>query len=349
MRREMEQTRGGDGAAASGGSVALVSQLQARLTQLTQQLADRTREAEEARVRSEGGGLLTQLQSKLATAEADVARLMVEREKLMEMSNMLRADLHRATANALLPAADGGAGAGAAEVRARAEREVASRYETKLGEIEASMRELVAQNAALKVELRKWTEHTEAEVERRSTIRRPARPMEHGGPPSSAQYGGPPSTEARSGFSRRAVDFAEEEAALLTRAEQHAASAAAAGEDDVGRGLSRRAGLALSPEDDARWLHDGGGGSGGDDEDAAVRWAAPRGAEADPARHRARAKLEEAKLSLAGSSAAISERQPRHERGTSSQTKARLMEIQKKRSELMRKRQGVRNYNDTDD
>ena len=349
MRREMEQTRGGDGASASGGSAALVSQLQARLTQLTQQLADRTREAEEARVRSEGGGLLTQLQSKLATAEADVARLMVEREKLMEMSNMLRADLHRATANALLPAADGGAGAGAAEVRARAEREVASRYETKLGEIEASMRELVAQNAALKVELRKWTEHTEAEVERRSTIRRPARPMEHGGPPSSAQYGGPPSTEARSGFSRRAVDFAEEEAALLTRAEQHAASAAAAGEDDVGRGLSRRAGLALSPEDDARWLHDSGGGSGGDDEDAAARWAAPRGAEADPARHRARAKLEEAKLSLAGSSAAISERQPRHERGTSSQTKARLMEIQKKRSELMRKRQGVRNYNDTDD
>ena len=32
-----------------------------------------------------------------------------------------------------------------------------------------------------------------------------------------------------------------------------------------------------------------------------------------------------------------------------SQTKARLMEIQKKRSELMRKRQGVRNYNDTSD
>ena len=333
MRREMEQTRGGDGAAASGGSVALVSQLQARLTQLTQQLADRTREAEEARVRSEGGGLLTQLQRKLATAEADVARLMVEREKLMEISNMLRADLHRATANALLPAADGGAGAGAAELRARAEREVASRYETKLGEIEASMRELVAQNAALKTELRKWTEHTEAEVDRRSTIRRPARPVEYGGPPSSAGC-----------FSRRAVDFAEEEAALLTRAEQHAASAAAGSEPSS---AEPRAGLALSPEDDARWLQDGGGDD--DDDDAAVRWAAPRGAEADPARHRARAKLEEAKLSLAGSSAAISERQPRHERGTSSQTKARLMEIQKKRSELMRKRQGVRNYNDTDD
>ena len=37
------------------------------------------------------------------------------------------------------------------------------------------------------------------------------------------------------------------------------------------------------------------------------------------------------------------------ERATASQTKARLMEIQKKRSELMRKRQGVRNYNDTSD
>ena len=48
MRREMEQTRGGEGAAASAGSAAVVSQLQARLTQLTQQLADRTREVEEA-------------------------------------------------------------------------------------------------------------------------------------------------------------------------------------------------------------------------------------------------------------------------------------------------------------
>ena len=144
------------------------------------------------------------------------------------------------------------------------------------------------------------------------------------------------------------MDFAEEEAALLTRAEQHAASAVAASGP---LSAEPRAGLALSPEDDARWLLDDGGGD--DDDDAAVRWAAPRGAETDgasgAARHRTRAKLEEAKLSLAGSSAAISERQPRHERGTSSQTKARLMEIQRKRSDLMRKRQGVRNYNDTED
>ena len=63
-------------------------------------------------------------------------------------------------------------------MRARAEREVASRYEAKLGEIEASMRELVAQNSALKAELRKWTEHTEAEVDRRSTIRRLALGLE---------------------------------------------------------------------------------------------------------------------------------------------------------------------------
>jgi len=48
---------------------------------------------EEARVRSEGGGLLAQLQSKLGVAEADVARLMVEREKLIEISNMLRLGL----------------------------------------------------------------------------------------------------------------------------------------------------------------------------------------------------------------------------------------------------------------
>ena len=44
-------------------------------------------------MRSEGGGLLAQLQSKLAVAEADVARLMVEREKLIEISNMLRLGL----------------------------------------------------------------------------------------------------------------------------------------------------------------------------------------------------------------------------------------------------------------
>ena len=48
---------------------------------------------------------------------------------------------------------------------------MANRYEDKLGEVETSMRELVAQNAALKAELRKWTEHTEAEVRLRLRLR----------------------------------------------------------------------------------------------------------------------------------------------------------------------------------
>ena len=105
----------------------------------------------------------------------------------------------------------------------------------------------------------------------------------------------------------------------------------------------------LSASDD----DDGGGAGAG--AAAPQRWAAPRGgldADGARARQRARAKLEEAKLSLAGSSAAIAPRQPpagQSARGTSSQTKARLHEIQRKRAELMRKRQGVRNYNDTDD
>ena len=80
-----------------------------------------------------------------------MSRLVAEREKLMEISNMLRADLNRVTASALQPAAPDGLA-----VREAAEREVASRYEAKLGEIEASMRELVGQNGALKAELRRW-------------------------------------------------------------------------------------------------------------------------------------------------------------------------------------------------
>jgi len=58
-------------------------------------------------------------------------------------------------------------------VRARAEREVASRYEAKLGEIEASMRELVAQNSALKAELARVRVRVRARARVRARVPNP--------------------------------------------------------------------------------------------------------------------------------------------------------------------------------
>ena len=111
------------------------------------------------------------LRGQLAAAEADVARLAEEREKLMEISNMLRADLNRAMADGASPAASRDAAEAAAEratrevggpVEAAGESErvvgqgkevceqVGAQYEAKLGEIEGAMRELISQNRALK-------------------------------------------------------------------------------------------------------------------------------------------------------------------------------------------------------
>lgn len=74
-------------------------------------------------------------------------------------------------------------------------------------------------------------------------------------------------------------------------------------------------------------------------------------------RARARAKLDEAKstLHLTGTAVQGSAGRPsssapvgQSERATASQTKARLLDIQRKRAELIRKRQMVRNYNERD-
>ena len=109
------------------------------------------RECEALRANVDGGELMHVLRAKLAAAEADVARLVSERERLMEISNMLRADLNRVLAE----------GSPAQVVGTldsqQVQREVAARYETKLGEIEAAMQELIGQNRALKAELRRWT------------------------------------------------------------------------------------------------------------------------------------------------------------------------------------------------
>ena len=52
-------------------------------------------ECEKLRTERDSGGVVRELQAKLQTAEADITRLVAEREKLMEISNMLRADLNR--------------------------------------------------------------------------------------------------------------------------------------------------------------------------------------------------------------------------------------------------------------
>lgn len=123
---ELERARGeAAGAASLEQSVrskeVMISQLQARVTEVTAQLEAKSKECETLRAEREGGGLVRELQAsdeqrggwtlhlpphhrptsllwlqaKLKTAEGDLARLVAEREKLMEISNMLRADLNR--------------------------------------------------------------------------------------------------------------------------------------------------------------------------------------------------------------------------------------------------------------
>ena len=117
--------------------------MQAKLTEMTKALEERTRECEGLKLQLDGGGVVQTMKARLEAAEADLTRLVAEREKLMEISNMLRADLNRvltesfATPNPQV----------AAE---RAEREVATRYEAKLSQIEISMKQLLGQNKALK-------------------------------------------------------------------------------------------------------------------------------------------------------------------------------------------------------
>ena len=63
-------------------------QLQRRVTDLTSQLESKAAECETMRALCDGGGLVRELQAKLGRAETDLARLVGEREKLMEISNM---------------------------------------------------------------------------------------------------------------------------------------------------------------------------------------------------------------------------------------------------------------------
>ena len=177
----------GDGS--GGGATAALQAMQEKLTEVTATLAERTSECEALRLQRDGGGLVQTLQAKLGAAEQDLSRLVAEREKLMEISNMLRADLNRVLSESFVQPS-------ATAAVERAEREVASRYETKLTEIEAAMRELIGQNKSLKEELRRWTSegtelaNTAAEMRTsRSTTRREAREFLSRATPATAGGG----------------------------------------------------------------------------------------------------------------------------------------------------------------
>jgi len=225
----------------------------------------------------------------------------------MEISNMLRADLNRVVSDGFR--AGGGDGAAAAE---RAEREVAARYDAKLADIESSMRELVAQNRALKDELRRWTAADGFEPPPRP------RPTPASAACAAAAADGP------SAFGGGAGDEDDDDP-----------TSAGAAERAFQRAAARRA---TSANSSARSRLAAGGSALYDAQDAP--------------RMRAREKLEEAKssLQLAGSSAPrLGERPPsvpQTARATPSQNSARLTDIQRKRSELVKRRSGVRNWNE---
>ena len=89
------------------------------------------------------------LRSELEAAHSDVAELMAEREKLMELSNQLRADLNHAVA----AEADESE---LSQVAKKVEEETASRYQRKVESVERRLRDLQSHNRALTSELHKW-------------------------------------------------------------------------------------------------------------------------------------------------------------------------------------------------
>ena len=259
----------------------------------------------------------------------------------------------------------------------RAEREVASRYESKLGEIEAAMRELVGQNRTLKDELRRWTsEGTDfapytsgVTVAHAAAHARRATPTTAGGGLGGVRGGtgvrGSGIATAEFGMARTGLAPHEGDTPLRPMW-AWGGDGAAAGDGGPGGGLG---GGDEGDEAEFEEAPTGGMHSGRSGEmhsaDRAMRrlhtdrrpGTAPPEAGAsssgEGSRARARAKLDEAKssLQLAGSAAPMGSAAARGapqttDRATASQTKARLQDIQRKRAELIRKRHMVRNYND---
>ena len=208
---------------------------------------------------------------------------------------MLRADLNRVLSDSFVAP-------GAMAATERAEREVASRYDTKLAEIEGAMRELVGENRSLKDELRRWT----AEGTDFASSSHPI--GGRGRAPAGLAAAG--SFDAAS--AKQHGDEAASAADSLMRTSRPSSSASTGGAS---------CGLAF-----------GGSGLSGS----------------------ARTKLDDAKTSLhvAGSAApqAVGTRPAgiapsQSDRATTSQNKARLQDIQRRRAELVKKKQLVRNYN----
>jgi len=332
------------GAAGAGCSNSnLVAQLQRRLSEVTMQLTERTKECETLKAVS-GAGVVQELRSKLEMANADVGRLMAEREKLWEISNMLRADLNRVLT-------DGAAAACQTTEAATAERiqrEVAARYQTKLVDIEAAMRELVEHNRALKGELRRWTADGLDAIPAPSVgapkPSKPSRLTTAGSRHSGVGTKGRPSLEmiAPAPLTNATMVASRSSGTSGLSPFPAAAAAAACADSDAELG-----GLLDGNEDGDGDSDDWLRGSTGTDLPASD--LPPSTSDPAPTACEARVKLKEAKrsLSLAGSTPSLFERPAAlgaTRRGTESQSKARLDELQRKRTELSRKRQGVRNW-----
>jgi len=96
------------------------------------------------------------LRVQLDEATATVRRLSSEREKLMDISNMLRSDLSRTMSESYQETS-------MKVLAEKAERDMAQRYQAKMADIETSMEEIIAQNRSLKHRLRRLTSEQEAD------------------------------------------------------------------------------------------------------------------------------------------------------------------------------------------
>lgn len=101
MRREMEAMVAGGSTVTGGSGVGAPSPQDARTWRREDATVEDSRGAQNGRFdSSSGSGQTNGVAPQLAATNADVARLLREREGLLEMSNQLRADLHRATSGA---------------------------------------------------------------------------------------------------------------------------------------------------------------------------------------------------------------------------------------------------------
>ena len=95
------------------------------------------------------------LREELERAKDDAGRLQEERDKLIEVSNKLRASLNQTVSKSIEGAPFGGAVGGALIAERSIEKKIALKYKDKVARIEASLERLVEQNRTLKMKLLK--------------------------------------------------------------------------------------------------------------------------------------------------------------------------------------------------